>query len=1341
MCGSESSGNGVVPRLFTQLDSPNEGKRENLPLSNFLSEPALVVLGEPGMGKTTTFVQAAQKEENAECLDIRRFIPPRNPRGLEGKTLYLDGLDEQRAGRTNSNDALDAIIGRLEELGRPKFRLSCRTADWFGELDKSHLRDASSSGYVTVIRLEPLSEVEIRQIVAAQGLDEETFLEQAQQSGIEEWITNPQHLEMILKVVSQGQEWPETRKELFERACLELVREHNDTHRRGMNPSPDNQLMLAAGMLCFLILRANLEGVAFGETSVGEGFPGLTSFSETGLPIVEAARTKLFHHPGPERAAYYHRTMAEYLAACFLVYQINHNGLPASRVKSLLISENGLLPSHLRGLHAWIASLCSEPALSLFLNTDPLGFILYGDPTFLSIKRKEQLLNEMSELAEQDPWFRQDLWDINPFERLADSSLSEKFQNVLSDWQNHQSPFVATILDIITAAKIPIVPDSSLLSVIRDHEAPSYLSYKAVRAYATHYPGMLDKLKSVVIDYIDNKLVDKDSTLEILLTELYPKHLTLEFLFNNISKLRVNNFFQYYLVEKIPKEQLPQLLILLQQNKNFIFEGEQYDSHFYWKELVGQSLVKAIKYHGEISEPEVIWSWFGVLTNSNSFSDYSEKYRLKIQEWFDEHKDVLKNILMFTINNSDPNEIGKDVFRLWRRLQISEPEWFASWCLEQVPEFTNNQEAANALFVEGIKALFWHEPIPPYPLDIAFDFVEWHPYYKDLLTPLLSSDLDENKWIRPISNIAEKAERNRTKQQLIANLTRKIQGIEQCVEKGELYRLAKIYHGRFWNVNFELSPYHRLVDYTSQDIAKAASLGFIKCVYESHSYTPEDIKKLALEGKEYSISYVLLAALELIGESSLLNIPEDTLKSAIAFKMSKPSGREPAWFLYLLKEQPDMASRVIFAYWLPQLQANSEHISDLSRLDSKEWSEIAQRLAIPLLEACPKLEGQSLELLLLAALKWGDHQALNQLVQERWQHVTDQISGWSYLAASAVLLDPAEWAHVKGLLKQNCDRFIEFVSFILTTTNGKLIPLSKLYSQAIDIITIGSKNWFLHSPVAWSGKVYTPTPDDNISDYLRNLVDRIGKDPSPAASNALQQLLDSDLPEDWDQYVRSILATHHRLVADDLFPALQVNDVLNVISNGSPATAGDFQALIIDYLTDIADDLRNNTTDGYKVFWNLDSHGRTANPIPEEDGRDRLLEKLLTQLSAVGISAEPEGHTADDKRVDIKCKFGTWVLPIEIKRDDHDKLWKSPENQLIKQYVRERGTEGYGIYLVFWFGEHGRGLQGPPRGSGIGTPSSFIELETALQKTVPSEHESRVIVKVIDVSTRKPANQ
>jgi len=86
-------------------------------------------------------------------------------------------------------------------------------------------------------------------------------------------------------------------------------------------------------------------------------------------------------------------------------------------------------------------------------------------------------------------------------------------------------------------------------------------------------------------------------------------------------------------------------------------------------------------------------------------------------------------------------------------------------------------------------------------------------------------------------------------------------------------------------------------------------------------------------------------------------------------------------------------------------------------------------------------------------------------------------------------------------------------------------------------------------------------------------------------------------------------------------------------------------------------------------------------------------------------------------------------LPIEIKRDDHPKIWEAAENQLKKQYSRDPEAEGNGIYLVFWF--DGKGMKKPKN---IKKPTNADGLKSALKTTIPEESSGLIDVIVIDVS-------
>ena len=120
---------------------------------------------------------------------------------------------------------------------------------------------------------------------------------------------------------------------------------------------------------------------------------------------------------------------------------------------------------------------------------------------------------------------------------------------------------------------------------------------------------------------------------------------------------------------------------------------------------------------------------------------------------------------------------------------------------------------------------------------------------------------------------------------------------------------------------------------------------------------------------------------------------------------------------------------------------------------------------------------------------------------------------------------------------------------------------------------------------------------------------------------------------------------------------------------------------------------RNGNTTGYRRYWNVDSYGRPEVPRPENDCRDRLLELMRERLRPISVDAQPECEYRENKRADIRVFFGGqsggFNVPIEIKRNSHPDLWSALHDQLIAHYACDPGADGYGIYLVFWFGGTG----------------------------------------------------
>ncbi len=112
------------------------------------------------------------------------------------------------------------------------------------------------------------------------------------------------------------------------------------------------------------------------------------------------------------------------------------------------------------------------------------------------------------------------------------------------------------------------------------------------------------------------------------------------------------------------------------------------------------------------------------------------------------------------------------------------------------------------------------------------------------------------------------------------------------------------------------------------------------------------------------------------------------------------------------------------------------------------------------------------------------------------------------------------------------------------------------------------------------------------------------------------------------------------------------------------------------------------------------------------------------------VNAQPEGQYAGDRRSDIRVEYdAAFHVPVEVKKSTHPDLWSAMHDQLIRHYSSAPETDGYGIYLVFWFGA--KFTKKAPDGV---IPNGPEELRKRLQATLSPEEARKVTISVIDVS-------
>ncbi|MDE0330778.1 MAG: hypothetical protein OXL41_02835 [Nitrospinae bacterium] len=516
--------NVIVPRTCTEISAGNEDQhreKESRPLKEFRDVPAYVLLGDPGAGKTTAFeaeCEALGETAYSHVITVDEFLtydvrdlPPE----WREKTLFIDGLDEVRAG-AQGESAFREIRKLLRALGKPRFRLSCRQADWLGTNDQERLESVSLDSKVTVLRLDPLTVSDVEKFLKDRSdiPDAHTFIEIAKEKGVDGLLTNPLSLDMLAEAVASGRGWPESRKETFEMACHKIVAEHHPVHKEAQAskgyPSSD-QLLDAAGRLCAIQLISGVAGYTL-HGQPDENYPALDQCDSDSLEMLRyALATKLFKSVSDNRFSPVHRHIAEFLGARHLARVIK-SGLPARRVIALIEGKDGTVVTEMRGLSAWLAAHC-EKARSDLIKRDPIGVGLYGDIREFSTDNKRALLKCLNrEASRLDSAFLK----TTAFGALATPDMESVLGEILKDSardKDHQI-FIGFILNVLSeSSPLPNLSEI-LLEIVRDNTWWPGIDTLALDAFIKNCPDSQDKtnmLKALLAD-IQNGSVSSPNT-------------------------------------------------------------------------------------------------------------------------------------------------------------------------------------------------------------------------------------------------------------------------------------------------------------------------------------------------------------------------------------------------------------------------------------------------------------------------------------------------------------------------------------------------------------------------------------------------------------------------------------------------------------------------------------------------------------------------------------------------------------------------------------------------------------------------------------------------------------
>ena len=1342
----------IVQRTCTEVLSHTEAQRREPttgPLDLFSSAPAYVLLGDPGSGKSTTFnTEADLLGTEGILMSARDFLASdfRSHPEWRDKTLFIDGLDEMRVGSGDRREALDSIRRSLDALGRPPFRISCREADWLGDNDRERLAMVSPDASVKVLRLNPLTDEHVAQILEADPHidDAHRFVSIAREKRVDALLRNPLTLNMLAAAVGENGVWPQSRLETFEMACLQMSRERNREHVISDPPPPAELLLDAAGRLCAYQLLSGAAGWSPVYDDTDADFISLSDLEPSSLAVANhALSSRLFTGFGVDggRVTPVHRQIAEFLSARYLARLIE-DGLPAGRVVQLITAGDGMVVTIFRGLSAWLAALCPAARRDL-IGRDPVGVGLYGDLIGFSVDDKRTLLASLNrEVAD---------YGINAaaFAPLATPDMESAIGDTLRDPRRDRDHQAAT--DLILRALRHGVPLAGLaavlLEVIYDDTRWPRVAKAALDAFIHTTAESEDgasRLKQILSDVGNGIIGDPDNELlASLLAALYPwevppseiwKYLTTKGNADLIGAYFV--FWERRLLEQSSDRDIAELLDRLNE---LMPDLRATFRRYYLDRLPTRLLVRALENLGDEQEPVRLYNWLSAGTYP--FWDpprLPDKSAAQIRAWLEQRPDVYKALLLEGLARCpDGGEVDTHDSEVWNLLQgCDPPDDFGLWCLETAIAWADvHRRAADRLIWYAVHLCGQEAGGLGLTRSILWERTRGHEGLERRLAELLQPP----PAVPPIQdrNVdTGQAEADRRRRQWVERVRPHADALrENRANPKLLFDLARIHFGGFLFPGVDQAWQRGLAGMLEDDeLVDAAEAGLRRAVDRSDVPEVAEIIRLFTESQAHPLSLPFLAGMGEIGRDDPEGVERFSqlqMRQALAFNYCTPTGPDgdPSWYLRWLDSRPELVADVLVQCALPAIRGGKDYVPELYQLvHHGSYARIAAHASPRLLASfplrCSLRQLETLDGLLWAALQHADRTALQELMEEKLSRKSLNLAQRiRWLAAGTIMAAGTYLEPLERLVRGRDDRIRKMAAFFAPDESLPFLV------ESLDART-------LQALIGLMGRTFEPiesrgwvTAEMRAAEQVDRLIHRLGSLTGDEAALALDALVDDAALSKWRVFLERVRDRQRVIHRDASYHHPNLEQVRQTLSNSAPANAGDLAALLVDQLDVLACRIRKSNTDDWHQYWNEDSYGRPREPKHEDRCRDALLSRLRGHLPT-GVDAQPEGQYADDNRSDIRVSYGAeFNVPVEIKKDRHPQLWSALRDQLMAQYASDPATGGHGVYLVFWFGD-GK-IPSPSRGR---RPTSPAELRQRLEEQLTESERRRIAVRVIDVS-------
>ncbi len=1338
------------------------------PIDDYLDCDAFVLLGEAGAGKSTEFRRAANETEDGYYLTARNFLALGVRPGWRNKTLFIDALDERRAGSQDRRAPMDEIRSKLDQLGRPRFRISCRSVDWLGLNDQRHLTEVSRGGEVKVLHLNPLTDRDVVEILRGLNLipAPRKFVQAAEEYGLGALLRNPLTLQLLAKSVAK-QDWPRTRTEVYLRASRLLVTEHNEEHQLGARSHfSDVQKLHTAGRLFAIQILSGAEGYSISGNN-GESCINVSSAQVVDPHMANAVlHSRLFKQGAPGQYAAFHTAIAEFLAGRFLANEVG-KALPVGRVLSLMTGYDGVILPQFRGVAAWIAThsqICRRELVS----ADPIGSMLDGDVATFPIDDRIHVLESINTKSKDNPWFIFNVQSDDPrFGSLASADMAAYYARSLGSPSRTDSHQVHAffLLNVLKHGR-PVSEISDIaIRVVEDDTWWPKVRIEALRVLIG-LPSSSSRRRDVLLNLLrrvdSGEVADNDDRMRgFLLRGLYPEVIGPEQILDYLRWPKEPELFGAYQIfwnRSIAEQSTaPQRAVLADLLADRLAQVSQVlHGHTIgvrpFLNLIPSIVTRAIPESGGDVMPQRLFRWLEILTHPELRISPNDLDR--VRAWLASRNDLLPKVLECCIDHClEQANFKHCLYRIEHYLGLASAPNYVQLCMSAAARIQSHE--ASLVLEEHARNLLHATSAQIAPLGLA-------PSPPTIVREPLALPSDQERQVVDIARwqdpSLDSVARNRYEEFKAQEDALR----ENRCDPATLFRLARIYFGEHPESPGGF-PIARLRDSLLDDdeLIAAARFGLRNTISRRDLPSVSEFARMLAKDEIHYLALPALAGIEEIElDSDLQFRSSDPVCKDLALmlhfgmprmnpdpwrKNSAEGGNlpTPAWYDRLAHSESAVVAREFVRCARLKLRSGRSLLWEVASLDSEpNYSTITAITAAPMLRMFPvRTSNSQLEVLaklLGLALRRCSGGEFEAVVQEKLRSRSMSIAQRVYWLTAAFLAEPeTHRSAFEGILGANQLRIRRVVEFLWHWPEGQtsqgLFGRLRETDLAYLIEALGS-SYSPEPPYFESENDRDASQELQVDDFMNELIELLGNCTSRDATDELDRIRSDESLTPWRFRLGHVADNQRAIRREAEFSYGSADAVCQVLAGCEPVNSADLASLTADALMNLAERIRYGNTSDWKLFWTRAGEMSEWQPLNENDCRDVLLPRLKSNLPSLSFDCQREPNYLDSKRADIRVAFLGFGIPIEIKKSDHRSVWSSIQSQLIPKYTQDPECDGCGIYVVFWFGREF--LQPPPSGR---KPSSPEQMREMLIASLEEDERRKIGVVVVDVSRNQSA--